>query len=200
MTKAFIQTLAISAFLILASNVKAQSDYIISQKGDSISCTISTPFLSKIDRYKTDANSKTTKINPDEVKRYYRADRNKLYYSVYKTGKDKPEFMPVIEHGKINLFEVVETSYSSGGMMHMTTTSSTTYWYVSKGADTVKELKTSGLFWLGKSKQNRKDILGDMVKDNKTIYDQYVAEDKFSFKQIRKLVHLYNTGEPLKED
>ena len=200
MTKIFICTLAISAFLIFSSKVKAQSDYIITQKGDSVPCFISRPFLSKIDRYKTDNNGKSIKITPLEIKKYYRADHDALYYSVYKTGKDEPEFMPVIEHGKINLFEVIIVSHSGGGMMTSANTYSTTYWYISKGTDTVKELKTSGFIWLGKSKKDRKDIFGDLIKDNKAVYDQYVADDKFSFKQLRKLVHLYNTGAPLKDD
>ena len=34
-----------------------------------------------------------------------------------------------------------------------------------------------------------------MLADNKQAYDKYTAMDKkFTFKQIKSLVHLYNTG------
>jgi len=105
----------------------------------------------------------------------------------------------VIEKGKISLYEMIYTTYTGTTTTYsgtMTTNTTTTEWYVSKGSDNVSDIKTSGLFML-KAKQKRKDTFAEMLKDNKNIYDKYLAEDKFSFKQIRNLVHLYNTGKPL---
>ena len=39
-----------------------------------------------------------------------------------------------------------------------------------------------------------------MIKDNKEVYDKYLADDKFGFAQIRNLIHLYNTGRSFESD
>lgn len=66
-----------------------------------------------------------------------------------------------------------------------------------KGDDIVQEIKTSDWFVLGKSKKARKDVLAGMLYDNKEVYNKFVADDSFSFDQIRNLVHLYNTGQSI---
>ena len=39
-------------------------------------------------------------------------------------------------------------------------------------------------------------ILEDLLSDNKAVYDKFIADDKVSLKQIRNIIHLYNTGKP----
>jgi len=170
---------------------KEQTDYVITVKGDSIPCKITTPLIGK-PKYKVDSTSDSKKIKPNEIREYYIAHKDFRERSVYTDSTSKPIFLSVIEKGRINLYELVTTHYNNGF------TTSTTEWYVSKGSDYVTDLKTSSLF-ATKSRQKRKDLFGDMVKDNKTVYDKYMADDKFSFKQIRSLVHLYNTGQPIKD-
>jgi len=94
--------------------------------------------------------------------------------------------MTVIEKGEINLYQKI--IYFDDG--------SITLLYISKGSDDVIALKTSGLS-LSKPRQSRMDILAKMLMDNKAVYDKYKANGKFTFKQIRNIVHLYNTGHPL---
>lgn len=97
--------------------------------------------------------------------------------------------MTVLEKGKISLYEViVYYKYSA-----------TTYWYVAKNSDKVSLIKTNGLF-SGKGRKERKDDLAEMLKDQPAVYQKYMAEDKFNFKAIRNLVHLYNTGHTLDEE
>jgi len=181
------------AFIAVVSTLaaKAQTDYVITLKGDSIPCSITIPLIGKL-KYKVDSAGESKKIKPGEIREYYIARKNLTGRSVYKTGSNNPMFMPLIEKGKINLYEMVYTTYTG------TTVVTTTSWYVSKGKDTVSDLKTSS-FWMSKSRQKRKDIFGDMLKDDKELYDKYMGDDKFSFKQIRNLVHLYNTGQPLSD-
>ncbi|HAL82682.1 MAG TPA: hypothetical protein DCO83_10955 [Mucilaginibacter sp.] len=100
--------------------------------------------------------------------------------------------MTVVESGKINLYELITstTSYGANGTMY---SSSNTGWYVSKGTDTAILIKGTLL-----ARQKRKNEFADLLADNKTVYDKYMADDKFGFDEIRNLVHLYNTGEPYK--
>jgi hypothetical protein len=39
-----------------------------------------------------------------------------------------------------------------------------------------------------------------MLKDKPDVYNKYIAEEKFTFKQIGNLVHLYNTGKTYDEE
>lgn len=175
-------------FTVITVNIKAQ-DYVITVKGDSIPCRISAPLIGKM-KYKVDSMGESKKIKPDEIREYYIARKNDRERAVYKDSTGRPWFMTVIEKGRISLYQVITIYYHNG------LTTSSTEWYVGKGSDYVSDLKTSSLFSL-KSKRKRKDIFAEMLKDNKAVYDKYMADDKFSFKQIRNLVHLYNTGQPL---
>jgi hypothetical protein len=186
-TKAIICITAIT----LTFNAKAQTDYVITVKGDSIACKVSTPLIGG-PKYKSDAMNKSEKIKPDEIKEYFIARKNLLTRSVFVDDAPDSQFLTVIEKGKISLFELVNSVYNG-----MSTTTTTT-WYAGKGTDHVSALKTSALFF-NKGRQQRRDNFAEMVADNKDVYDKYKAEDKFSFKQIRNLVHLYNTGKPFEE-
>jgi len=179
------QIITILTALVLALNVHAQTDYVITAMGDSIPCKISTPFLANI-KYKGDAMSEPKKIKPEEIKQYFIARKNLLERSVLIDSTSKPVFMTVIERGKIKLYQMIIYFDDS----------QTTIWYISKDSDEVIALKTSGLS-LSKPRRTRKDILAKMLMDNKAVYDKYKADDKFTFKQIRKLVHWYDTGHPL---
>ncbi len=102
--------------------------------------------------------------------------------------------MKAIEKGPINLLEeqAIRTSGmpGTGGVFSNTTTN----WYIGKGIDTVRILKTSDLFSI-KSKKARKNILTDLIKDKQEVYDKYLADDSFTFEELRSLIHFYNTGE-----
>jgi hypothetical protein len=101
--------------------------------------------------------------------------------------------MTVVESGKINLYELITSTTSQGanGAMY---SASNTEWYVSKGTDTAILIKGNLL-----ARQKRKNEFADLLADNKTVYDKYMTEDKFSFDQIRYIVRLYNIGELNKE-
>ena len=171
--------------IVLATSAHAQTDYVITAKGDSIPCKISMPFFGGI-KYKDDAMSEPKKIKPEEIKQYFIARKNLLERSVQTDSTLKPVFMTVIEKGKINIYESI--IYSGDTQIAI--------WYISKDSDEVIALKTSGLS-LSKPRRTRKDILAKMLMDNKAVYNKYKADDKFTFKQIRKLVHWYDTGHPL---
>ncbi|MES2377957.1 MAG: hypothetical protein V4553_15325 [Bacteroidota bacterium] len=195
--KLFLKLTACILISIQSVSVKAQDadkypDYVIIKKGDTIVCSIKTPFLSMESVYKTEASKKTIRILPWQVKEYYINRDSITYLSVRKNGVKVPDFMKAIEKGAINLLEerYIKMGGTPGVSGYM---SSTTNWYISKGSDTARSLKTSELFF-NKSKKSRKNIFIDMIKDKQEIYDKYLADDSFTFEELRTIVHLYNTG------
>ena len=176
--------------IVVSNSAIAQNDYVITVKGDSVSCKVSIPVFGGV-KYKSGTMNTSEKIKPDEIKEYYIARKTTLWRSVFIDSASEPVFMTVVEKGKINLFELVTSIYNGR------TTTSTVTWYVSKGSDYVSDLKTSSLF-SNKARKQRKDDFAEMLADNKEVYNKYKSEDKFTFVQIRNLVHLYNTGLPFK--
>src|SRR6185312_16798248 len=146
--------------IVLATSAQAQTDYVITAKGDSIPCKISMPFFGSI-KYKGDAMSEPKKIKPEEIKQYFIARKNLLERSVLIDSTSKPVFMTVIERGKIKLYQMIIYFDDS----------QTTIWYISKDSNDVIALKTSGLS-LSKPRRTRKDILAKMLMDNKAVYDK----------------------------
>lgn len=201
----FVFSLFVATILIGTRQANAQDtgkypDYLITNKGDTITCLVKRPLLSNQQVYVTASSKKSNDILPEDVKEYSSSKDKAVYLSAYEEGKRKPKFFKVIEKGKINLLEELKTNvYVSNNFNGMSTVdrSTTKLFYVSKGTDTVKKIKSSSL-WFFKSKKERKDELGDLFSDNQAVHDKYIADDKFSFKQIRILVHLYNTGELVK--
>ena len=167
-------------------------DYVINANGDTLHCIITHPLFSGNGKYQTVKMKKAEKLNPDNIQEYAITGKNSPFRAVVKLGNHFKEFMPVIENGKIKLYEQT-TTYNNMNGGRITGTSSTTYWYVSKGSDTIRPVKTTSISF---SKKHREDYLASLFKDNKTVYDKFIADDKFSFDQIRNLVHIYNTGEP----
>ncbi|MBB6110191.1 hypothetical protein SAMN05421821_1083 [Mucilaginibacter lappiensis] len=167
--------------------VKAQGqDYVITTQGDSIPCTIKIPLITCGDgNYKTTENSPLVKIKHETIKEYYISKKNTLYRSVIKEGKSKPEFLLVLETGKINLYEEVTEIYVNN------TVTQITKWYVSKGSDIARPLKTDDVF-MSKSRKQREGEFTTLISDNNAVYAQYTSENKFSFKRIRNLVQQYN--------
>jgi hypothetical protein len=106
--------------------------------------------------------------------------------STLKEGKTKPEFLLVLETGKISLYEEVTDVYVNN------TVTQVTKWYVSKGSNIVRPLKTDDVF-MSKSKKQRQGEFTTLISDNHVVYTQYTSENKFSFKRIRNLVQQYNT-------
>jgi hypothetical protein len=192
-----INLIALTTLLVAALTARAQNnDRVITVTGDTIACQINLPVFSA-PKYRTSKNEKAKKIKTDSVKEYYTADKSTWYRRVFYDPKvlwvrNKVCFMTVVESGKINLYELITstTSYGANGTMY---SSSNTGWYVSKGTDTAILIKGTLL-----ARQKRKNEFADLLADNKTVYDKYMADDKFGFDEIRNLVHLYNTGEPYK--
>jgi hypothetical protein len=197
--KTLIFSLLSFVVLIAAAqrNETQYADYVIKLNGDSVRCTISTPLFGFM-KYKSASMNKPQKVTTDSIKEYSIAVDHKIYRRVFRDGLKKPEFMNVIENGTICIYEVLQNTTYSGPGLTLGAGATVRDWYVGKNSDKVTALKSSSMF-IADSRKARKDLFKDMLEDKPDIYNKYVADKKFTFKQIRSLIHLYNTGEELKE-
>ena len=183
-------------FMAILAGRAQNRDKVVTASGDTISCEISHRFPSTGVKYRKAKHEKAINITTDSVKGYYMANESTWYRRVYYDdkgllgGKVRPSFMSVVESGKINLYQMIITTTTYGGI-GMTYSNSNTEWFVSKGSDTGVMVK-GALF----GRQKRKNEFSDLLTDNQGVYNRYLADDKFSFDEIRNLVCLYNTGKP----
>ncbi|WP_419701898.1 hypothetical protein [Mucilaginibacter sp. NFX135] len=196
--KLFTKILMSCTVLCLSLNAKAQEqaerpktpeqypDYVIMMNGDSIPCNINISIFSGF-RYSTTDSTKLTKIKPDKVKEYYVARRHILWGSTTKEDHSSRVFLELLEKGKINLYEDYYPSTYGVNKIE---------WYVSKGSDTSKKLKSSGMLF-SSSRKERKDNFSELIKDNEAVYNKYTTENKFTYDQLRNLIHWYNTGQQI---
>ena len=191
--------LTLLIIFILAISAKAQKgDYVITTKGDTIACTISAPMLGamKYKINKTDSTEKPKKISVKDIKEFYTAKKDIWGRRVYVHAYDTlyAVYLSVIESGRINLYQEITNNSGPYGY------TSSTQWYIAKGSDTTKILKTSSLSIFMRSKGKRKNDFAEMLSDNKNVYDEFLKTTDFSFGTIRNFVHLYNTGYPATDE
>jgi len=184
----------LSIVVMLTFKLNAQSqDFVVTIKGDTIPCQLSLTPTGNI-KYKTDNSADLDKLQQCCIVDYYIAKKKTLKRFVfvnYNENDWRPELVNVIENGKITLYESVDVTPTYNGAPTLSTV-----WYAGKGTDSARTVKTSSMFG-ATTKQSRQDELGKMLMDNKDVYNKYIADDRFSFKKIRDIIHLYNTGEPL---
>jgi hypothetical protein len=172
-----------------ASQVQAQkagvknADYVITIKGDTVAARLNFPVFGK-NTYAIDLNGNQD-LTPKVVKEYYIVDKNERYRSVLRPGESKPVFLKVLEAGKINLYEDL--------LQNSVTNAYSAVWYITKDSDKLTELKITKLSPAKPGK--KKNEFEESISDNKNVYDTYIQEKKYTFNQVRGLIHLYNTGE-----
>jgi hypothetical protein len=190
------------AILLLVFGFTARSqDYVITMNGDSLSCAIKTTFLFPEGLSFAVGEGKSVKLKPNEVKQYYLSEKNTTYRSVTMDGMKKPEFMPVITQGKINLYKkfVIAPPKNRSTSMNIPAPpprpemiDADFHWYASKSDDIVIEVKNPklGLKTLFKPASGG---LAKMLSDNKEVYDRYMTEE-YSIENVQELITLYNKG------
>ena len=195
--KIFYNAVLCLTLLLSAKNLKAQNrDYVITNSGDTIKCTIAGPSLLKVYKYKTSDNGEFIKIKEQNIRDFYLGDKNILMRFVYIEDDAMANLMKVIENGRISLYEVVIDHIRTNSLNNGTFDVSNTEWFVSKESDTVSLLKYNGTADLKglKGRKQRKDDFKKMIEDNKEVYNKYIASKDFSFEQLRGLVHSYNSA------
>ena len=193
------KAILIIGLLLSAFSLQAQNwDYVIKINND----TLKGQFIGK--KFKAIGWDKAKRLYLNEYRETYNASDNAVSRAVVISRNNEPVFLPVIEKGKINLYRkiVYNMAYITPGANGMWTGGgASAEFYVSKGTDSVSRLDYSqfGTIHL-ESKKTRMNVLSEMLKDNKEVYNKFIAEDKFNPDQIRNLIHLYNTGRPFGTD
>jgi hypothetical protein len=185
--------------IVHLSKIYAQrQDYVITSRGD----TLKGHFIGK--KFKAYSWDNAKRLDPSDYRETYQVQDNILIRSVFLPGAEEPVFISVLENGKIDLYQVTySNSYMVSGPNGMWAAGggSGMRLYAAKRIDSVKELDYTGSGTLQlKSKMKRMTVLSEMLKDNKDVYDKFIAEDRFNVDHIRNLIHLYNTGRPFGSD
>lgn len=161
---------------------------MITNKGDTLKCKVSTPFLGTSE-YTLPDSSINVLEDTTQVKEYYIA-KKKLLKRAVPVSKNKRQYLEVIENGAINLYQSVSTQTTvSPAFTHVYTV---TVWYISKGSDKIFELKSTSI--TNTTRKIRKELLADFLKDNTAAYNMFIAQKQFTFESISDVVHFYNTG------
>lgn len=199
-----IAKLTLPALIIIAciSSAKAQdSDYIITTKGDTIKGQLNGR------RFKAKGWDKAKRISLDSILETYVAEDDILKRAVYNPNGTERIFMTVLENGKINLYvhNEIEPVVGAAYMIPLKVLTPTVgaisspHWYVAKGMNTMEELNVSvGIISFKPSKKHM-DVLAQLITDNKELYNKFISDDKLTLRQVRNIIHLYNTGKPFEE-
>lgn len=176
-------------FLLISTltlKVAAQtSDYVITQKGDTLNCLIRKGFIFASVKYKTDSMTSYEKINSDEIKQYFHVKDKFPYRAVLVPKNKKLTFLALLEEGKINLFQDLQVT--SDGKHSYTNID----WYAAKGTVTLTHIKTNGII-NSKGHKERKAELLNLIEDNKALTDQFNTADSYSFDSIQAVIKEYN--------
>ncbi len=208
--------------LIAASTTKAQSTgYVITTKGDTIRCTVSSNLLLSRCRYKTDTSKKAITIEKENIKEFCQPDKDIAFRLLTSPESGQLRFIRVIERGKITLYEErilvnkvtdinADNMVAYLGSRHnvnepgLTTNDHINAYY----SNFYAEKGNSGLIVLiksrildnlsGSDRKARKTAFIQMLADNSAVSQQFLADKEFTADEVRSMVHLYNTGKPYK--
>jgi hypothetical protein len=189
--------------ILLLNEAEAQNrDYVITINGD----TLKGQFIGK--KFKADGWAKARELDLAGYKETYQAAKHDLERAVFFPEDSTISFLPVIINGKISLYQ--STGYGVGvglsimmgvGMRGGIGITKTMLYYAAKGTGFPKKMDYSQFGKIKvKSQEKRMDTLGQMLMDNKVVYNKFIADDNFTLRAIKNIIHLYDTGRPLGSD
>jgi len=174
--------LSLQVFLASFFVSYAQSDFIITSKGDTLLGELRSSNDNWV-KFKGKEQSKFQKLPSIEVKEVYSSFDDAHYaYKVVKLG-NSPIRLARLRKGKINLYERRTYTYTQYG------SSTNVNWYAEKDGHELVEIKTNS-FW--GSREARKNAFSQLIADQPTILEIFNKEEKFSFKFLDKLIEQYN--------
>jgi hypothetical protein len=181
--------IALITFLILFSisnSLFAQSDYLITEKNDTIRCQLKRDLLSHL-KYRVDTTQSFKKVDFPIKEMFYAIDTSTYVWEPIPEKQGK-WLVKWLERGKINLYErLVEVN----GLDYP-------FWYASKNSDTLVQVKTSGTFIAtGSSRKKRKQALIDLLADNPAVlqsFNQMLKNEEYDYDLIRRYIQIYNVS------
>jgi hypothetical protein len=183
-----MKPLFLSIFIIILSlTAQAQNatDYIINKNGDTVKCVISAPFLGEAQYTLPDGSTQLLE-DTTQVKEYYFAKKRLQKRAVMLPGNKKPQYLEVVEDGKINIYF---KQYTNGSLA----------WHIFKKTNSLSDITEFPLSSNTNISSAKADIL-KLVSDNKQACDMCNAKKKLSYDDVRDIIHFYNTGEMPKKD
>lgn len=167
----------------------AQKDYVVTLTGDTLRGRINADGLKDL-KIRFADTLKKVKYKSSAILSYHVDKHNKDYESVQVPSKKDKLFLLRMETGKIVLYQLLE-SYSGGYPARSYTSIN---WYAAKEGEPLFEVKTNDLKG---GRKERKDAFYKAIEDNPLVAQKYLAEDKFSFDQIRSIISEYNAAAKL---
>lgn len=187
-----------ATILFFALNTFAQHwGYVVTAGNDTIHCAkVKAAFLTHVIKYKANDNDDFKSVNTGDIKEYQLSNDSSVWRAEVLKPGEFPIFLRVEVDGKICLYqEIITTSTLAANSNYINpnyNTTSTTNWYVSKDNAPLIALKTTALFVIGASHDDRKAALAEMFADNPQVAAEYKADDSFRFKKIKKYVQQYD--------
>ncbi len=118
-------------------------DYVVKINNDTVRCQISNKLLSKELRYQVAEKKGYRPINADSIKAYYLSSDSTHYELKYLPSNGSPEFVKLLEHGRLNLCELAILKYDN----FVRSYAPSICWYVGKATDdTLKLIRTDGVW------------------------------------------------------
>lgn len=186
MKRSCLLLIFVCAFLISAT--AQQPGYIITFKNDTLKGEFKTSAFGR-PKFKARNSDATISINLDTIKEYQLTKDASVFIAevLPKTSMNfigRPQFVERLEHGKINLYEMVTPSG-----MHLKT------WYITSNNDTLIPIKTDDMAIIGGgSKKKRRETLAKMMSDKPDIAASFSADNSFSYDKIRSYIKQYNNA------
>ena len=172
---------------IFINKVNAQAGYIITQKNDTIKGEVKMRAFGR-PQFKPSNKADFKPIVLDTLKEYQLKDSSiwvtKRLPTTSMNFISKPQFVQLLETGKINLYQQTGTD-----RYRLRT------WYVAQTPDSLIAIKTDDIFLAGGGgKKGRQEILSNMFADQPDVQAAFNATGKFDFDTIRLYIHKYNQG------
>ncbi|HTD99534.1 MAG TPA: hypothetical protein VK668_09605 [Mucilaginibacter sp.] len=167
---------------------KSIYNYVITNNNDTIRCEMRTTLFGAIKYQAITSTGKFIKVTTKEIKEYYTAKDSSTYVVVTLPEQDSPEYLKLLERGKISFYEKLIVSYSQYG------NNRSYYWYVSKDGGPLKEIKSNTIFTDG-SRKERREYLANLMAEDKALVDEFKNESDFSLKKLTYFIHKYNTDQ-----
>jgi hypothetical protein len=184
--------ITIFAFLIsfLVSNkVLAQSDYLITEKNDTIRCELK---VNSLGSYKYGVNKTDQFKNIDfHVKEYFFAADTTTLVSKLIPEKQSKLLVKWLERGKINLYEREVSTSNINNLYNVYYH----YWYATKDNDSLVQIKTDAWFPAGSSRKKREQALTDMFADSPYLLKSFtraLKTQEYDYDLIRNYIQAYN--------
>ncbi len=212
----FFPVLFLLLILAVFSAIAQDTGYVITTRGDTIRCVIDYNAATGRGKYKTDTSKKFVEIAQENIKEFGMSHKRmayddpaiKLMTSPY-TGK--PEYMTMVEKGKIKLYmEIINDDYTSSHWVFPPQGASPKLVTVDESDNYLgvyAEKENSGLIVLESThrvlapfdldRKARKAALLQLIADNDTVIQKFLADKKFDILEIWNIVSLYDTGKPL---